>query len=146
MQETPIDLMIREALEELGTEILNIYKAQAPRRTGKLQNSIRYKVVRKSGELSLSFYYIYYGVYVDLGTFDNADTASFGISPFEMPRWNSAPPRSIRKGIVPRYWTSLSADADELVEWFNGRLETALEDGFGSLFDRVTSRSQRNTQ
>ena len=138
--------MIREALEELGTEILNIYKAQAPRRTGKLQNSIRYKVVRKSGELSLSFYYLFYGVYVDLGTFDNADQASFGISPFEMPRWNSTPPRSMRKGIVPRYWTSLSADADELVGFFNERLELALEEGFGSLFDRVTTRSQRNTQ
>jgi 8-oxo-dGTP pyrophosphatase MutT (NUDIX family) len=145
MEDSPIDAMIREALEELGQEILNIYKAQAPRRTGKLQNSIRYKVVRKRGELSLSFYYLYYGVYVDLGTLENADRESFGISPFEMPRWNSEPPRSMRSGIVPRYWTSLSVDAGEIVDWFNGRLEAALEEGFGSLFDRVTSRSQRNT-
>jgi hypothetical protein len=103
-------------------------------------------VVKKSGEVSLSFYYLFYGVYVDLGTFDNADAASFGISPFEMPRWNVNPPRSMRKGIVPRYWTSLSADADELIGFFNERLELALEEGFGSLIDRVTTRSQRNTQ
>jgi hypothetical protein len=81
----PQKLYIRQvtkALESLGQEILNIMKAQAPVKTGKLKRSIRYKVVTKNGNPALSFYYIYYGVYVDLGTYSNADKASYGMSQF----------------------------------------------------------------
>ena len=131
-------------LEDLGVEIINIYKAQAPRATGKLQNSIRSKVVVKNGQYSLSFYYIYYGVYVDLGTYSNADTASYGLSPWEMPPWNARPGRG-GKGIRPRYWTSLSEDAQELQDW----LEKKVQDLVGTTLDDVlngfTTRSQRNT-
>ena len=135
---------VYDALDAMGIEIVNILKAQAPRATGKLQNSIRYRVVTKNNEWALSFYYIYYGVYVDLGTYDNADTASYGISAFDLPQWNPNPGRG-GFGIRPRYWSSLSQDATELQEFLAKKIEGLYEEGFDSLVESIQTRTQRNT-
>jgi hypothetical protein len=135
---------VKQALEDLGTEILNIYKAQAPRRTGALANSIRFRVVVKGGEYSLSFYYLYYGVYVDLGTYSNADQTAYGLSAYDMPAWNINPGRG-GKGIRPRYWTSLSQDANELQDYLSKRLEDLVGIALDDVIDNFTTRTQRNT-
>jgi hypothetical protein len=143
----PQKLYIRQvtkALESLGQEILNIMKAQAPIKTGKLKRSIKYKVVTKKGQPALSFYYIYYGVYVDLGTYSNADKSSYGMSQFIMPRWNPKPGHN-GKGILPRYWTSLSADANELIEYFASKLERTIGADIVELLTGVTTKSSRVT-
>jgi len=61
-----------------------------------------------------------------------------------MPPWNARPGRG-GKGIRPRYWTSLSEDAQELQDW----LEKKVQDLVGTTLDDVlngfTTRSQRNT-
>ena len=135
---------VYDALDAMGIEILNILNAQAPRKTGKLQNSIRYRVVTKSNEWALSFYYIYYGVYVDLGTYDNANTAAYGISAFDLPQWNPNPGRG-GFGIKPRYWSSLSQDATELQEFLAKKIEGLYEEGFDELIESIQTRTQRNT-
>jgi hypothetical protein len=132
------------ALDALGIEIVNILQAQAPVKTGALRNSIRHKVVTKSNEWALSFYYLKYGVYVDLGTYDNADTAAFGISAFDMPRWNPTPGKG-GFGIRPRYWSSLSEDANELQEYLAKKISDIYEQGFSRLVESVQTRTQRNT-
>jgi hypothetical protein len=143
----PQKLYIRQvtkALESLGQEILNIMKAQAPVKTGKLKRSIRYKVVTKNGNPALSFYYIYYGVYVDLGTYSNADKASYGMSQFIMPKWNPKPGHT-GKGIMPRYWTSLSNDATELIEYFASKLQKTVGADIVELLTGVTTKTSRVT-
>ncbi len=143
----PKKLYIRQvtkALDALGTEILNIMKAQAPVKTGKLKRSIRYKVVTKNDNPALSFYYIYYGVYVDLGTYSNADKASYGMSPFIMPKWNPKPGHT-GKGILPRYWTSLSADANELIGYFAKKLERTVSADIVELLTGVSTKTSRVT-
>jgi hypothetical protein len=135
---------VYDALDALGTEIVNILKAQAPEKTGALRNSIRHRVVTKSNEWALSFYYLKYGVYVDLGTYDNADTSAFGISAFDMPRWNPTPGKG-GFGIRPRYWTSLSEDASELQQYLADKISAIYEEGFSRLVDSVQTRTQRNT-
>jgi hypothetical protein len=143
----PKKLYIRQvtkALDALGTEILNIMKAQAPVKTGKLKRSIRYKVITKKGEPALSFYYIYYGVYVDLGTYSNADKASYGMSPFIMPKWNPKPGHT-GKGILPRYWTSLSSDANELIGYFAKKLERTVSADIVELLTGVSTKTSRAT-
>jgi hypothetical protein len=135
---------IYDALDAMGVEIVNILKAQAPRDTGKLQGSIRHRVVVKGGEWALSFYYIYYGVYVDLGTYDNADTASYGLSAFDLPQWNPNPGRG-GFGIRPRYWSSLSEDAVELQEFLAKKVEGIYEEGLTRLVETIQTRTQRNT-
>jgi len=139
-----IDLEVTAALNAMGLEILNIWQAQVPVKTGKLKNSIQYRVVRKRGELSLSFYYSQYGVFIDLGTYQNADTGSYGVSAFDLPAWNARPAKG-GKGIAPRYWTSLSSDKEELQEYLTQKLETILEASVEELIDRIQSRTQRNT-
>lgn len=139
-----IDAEITQALNDMGLEILNIWKAQVPVKTGKLKNSIQYRVVRKRGELALSFYYLQYGVFVDLGTYSNADQEAYGVSAFDLPAWNARPQRS-GKGIAPRYWTSLSSDKAELEEYLTKKLETIMEASVEELIDRIQSRTQRNT-
>jgi hypothetical protein len=132
----PQKLYIRQvtkALESLGQEILNIMKAQAPVKTGKLKRSIRYKVVTKNGNPALSFYYIYY-----------ADKASYGMSQFIMPRWNPKPGHT-GKGIMPRYWTSLSADATELIEYFASKLQKTVGADIVELLTGVTTKTSRAT-
>jgi hypothetical protein len=143
----PKKLYIRQvtkALDALGTEILNIMKAQSPVKTGKLKRSIRYKVVTKNDNPALSFYYIYYGVYVDLGTYSNADKASYGMSPFIMPKWNPKPGHT-GKGILPRYWTSLSADANELIGYFAKKLERTVSADIVELLTGVSTKTSRAT-
>jgi hypothetical protein len=143
----PKKLYIRQvtkALDSLGTEILNIMKAQAPVKTGKLKRSIRYKVVTKNDNPALSFYYIYYGVYVDLGTYSNADKASYGMSQFIMPKWNPKPGHN-GKGIKPRYWTSLSADANELIGYFAKKLERTVSADIVELLTGVSTKTSRAT-
>jgi hypothetical protein len=143
----PKKLYIRQvtkALDALGTEILNIMKAQAPVKTGKLKRSIRYKIVTKNDNPALSFYYIYYGVYVDLGTYSNADKASYGMSPFIMPKWNPKPGHN-GKGIKPRYWTSLSADANELIGYFAKKLERTVSADIVELLTGISTKTSRVT-
>jgi hypothetical protein len=143
----PKKLYIRQvtkALDALGTEILNIMKAQAPVKTGKLKRSIRYKLVTKNDNPALSFYYIYYGVYVDLGTYSNADKASYGMSPFIMPKWNPKPGHT-GKGILPRYWTSLSADANELIGYFAKKLERTVSADIVELLTGISTKTSRAT-
>ena len=135
---------VYEALDALGIEIVNILKAQAPEKTGALRNSIRHRVVTKKGEWALSFYYLKYGVYVDLGTYDNADTSAFGISAFDMPPWNPTPGKG-GFGIRPRYWTSLSEDANELQQYLADKIAGIYEQGFSRLVESVQTRTQRNT-
>ena len=135
---------VYEALDALGIEIVNILKAQAPKKTGALRNSIRHRVVTKNNEWALSFYYLSYGVYVDLGTYDNADTAAFGISAFDMPRWNPTPGKG-GFGIRPRYWSSLSEDANELQQYLADKIAGIYEQGFSRLVESVQTRTQRNT-
>jgi hypothetical protein len=135
---------VYKALDDLGLEIVNILKAQAPRDTGKLQNSIRHRVVMKSNEWALSFYYVQYGVYVDLGTYDNADQASYGISAFDLPDWNPNPGKG-GYGIRPRYWSSLRSDREELLGYLAEKISGIYDDGFQSLVDSIQTRTQRNT-
>jgi hypothetical protein len=139
-----IDEQVTDALNAMGIEITNIWKHQVPVDTGKLRGSIRHKVVRKRGNLSLSFYYIYYGVYVDLGTYAGADTGSYGLSPFDLPPWRASPPKS-PKGISARYWTSLSLDRDELLEYLATKVEGIIGDSVEQIASRIQSRTQRNT-
>lgn len=139
-----LDEGMKLVLEDLGVEIINIYKAQAPKATGKLANSIRYKVVVKNGQYSLSFYYLYYGVYVDLGTYSNADASSYGISPYDMPPWNARPGKG-GKGIRPRYWTSLSEDAQELQDWLEKKVQDLVNTTLEEIINGFTTRTQRNT-
>jgi len=143
----PKKLYIRQvtkALDALGTEILNIMKAQAPVKTGKLKRSIRYKIVTKNDNPALSFYYIYYGVYVDLGTYSNADKSSYGMSQFIMPKWNPRPGHT-GKGILPRYWTSMSSDANELIGYFAKKLERTVGADIVEILTGVTTKTSRIT-
>jgi hypothetical protein len=135
---------VTKALDSLGLEILNIMKAQAPVKTGKLKRSIRYKVVTKKDNPALSFYYIYYGVYVDLGTYSNADKSSYGMSPFIMPGWNATPGKS-GKGIKPRYWTSVSGEAKELIGYFAKKLERTVGADIVELLTGITTKTSRAT-
>jgi hypothetical protein len=136
---------VYKALDDLGLEITNILKAQAPRKTGKLQNSIRHRVVIKDNEWALSFYYVQYGVYVDLGTYDNADDSAYGVSAFDLPNWNPKPGKG-GYGIRPRYWSSLSSDREELLGFLSEKIAGVYDQGFQSLVDSVQTRTQRNTQ
>ena len=135
---------VYEALDALGVEIVNILKAQAPEKTGALRNSIRHKVVTKNNEWALSFYYLRYGVFVDLGTYENADTAAFGVSAFDMPTWNPNPGKG-GFGIRPRYWSSLSESASELQGYLAQKIEQIYSEGFDRLVESVQTRTQRNT-
>jgi hypothetical protein len=135
---------VYKALDALGVEIVNILKAQAPQKTGALRNSIRHKVVTKNNEWALSFYYLRYGVFVDLGTYDNADTAAFGVSAFDMPTWNPNPGKG-GFGIRPRYWSSLSESASELQGYLADKISQIYSEGFDRLVESVQTRTQRNT-
>jgi hypothetical protein len=135
---------VYKALDALGVEIVNILKAQAPQKTGALRNSIRHKVVTKNNEWALSFYYLRYGVFVDLGTYENADTAAFGVSAFDMPTWNPNPGKG-GFGIRPRYWSSLSESASELQGYLAQKIEQIYSEGFDRLVESVQTRTQRNT-
>lgn len=135
---------VYKALDDLGLEIVNILKAQAPRDTGKLQNSIRHRVVIKDNEWALSFYYVQYGIYVDLGTYDNADDSAYGVSAFDLPTWNPNPGKG-GYGIRPRYWSSLSSDREELLGFLAEKISGIYDEGFQSLVDSVQTRTQRNT-
>jgi hypothetical protein len=139
-----IEAEIRGVLEKVGTEILNIYKAQAPKDTGALRNSIRYKIVKKGGSLALSFYYLKYGVFVDLGTYANADQSAYGVSSFSLPAWNRNPGRG-GFGIRPRYWTSLRADASELQEYIEDQVKNIIGVSAQDIMAGIQSRTQRNT-
>ena len=135
---------VYKAMDALGVEIVNILKAQAPQKTGALRNSIRHKVVTKNNEWALSFYYLRYGVFVDLGTYENADTAAFGVSAFDMPTWNPNPGKG-GFGIRPRYWSSLSESASELQGYLAQKIEQIYSEGFDRLVESVQTRTQRNT-
>lgn len=139
-----IEQQVKEVLEKVGLEILNIWKAQAPRDTGALRNSIRYKVVKKGGALALSFYYVKYGVYVDLGTYSNKDESAYGVSAFALPAWNPRPGRG-GYGIRPRYWTSLRADRTEIEEYIEDQVKGILGVSAQQIMNSIQSRTQRNT-
>jgi hypothetical protein len=101
-------------LERLGQRILAIYRAQAPRDTGALTSSIKYRINETANGYSLGFYYLKYGVYVNLGTYDNKDTSAYGLSDFDLPPYNARPKKGVTKGIAPRYWTSLKGEEDSI--------------------------------
>lgn len=134
---TDIDDEIVAVMNQLGDTIMAIMKAQVPRKSGRLHNSIRYKIIKNNGEYQLSFYYLYYGVYVDLGTYDNANVFAYGLPATQLPAWNPNPGKG-GKGIRPRYWTSLSQDANEISEWLTIKLGEVLEDGITGLFRTST--------
>lgn len=122
-----IEKEVREALTEVGRTIIRKLKDQAPVDTGALKGSMAFKVAGSGNSIGLSFFYRRYGIYVDLGTYGNADRSSFGLSPFQMPAFNANPGRG-GYGIRPRYWTSLSDPAfqDELLDSLIEKFETAV--------------------
>ena len=66
------------------------------------------------------------------------------MSPFIMPKWNPKPGHA-GKGILPRYWTSLSADANELIGYFAKKLERTLSADIVELLTGVTTKTSRAT-
>ena len=127
-----IEKEVRQALTEVGRIIIRKLKDQAPVDTGVLKGSMSFKVFGSGNNMGLSFFYRSYGVYVDLGTYGNADTSSFGISPFEM----------------PRYLTSLSDPQvqDEILNTITEKFETAVgERVFDSLGGLRTSTRTKTT-
>jgi hypothetical protein len=129
-----IDQGIFKILTDLGNTIVTIWRAQAPSRTDKLRESIGFQIVGAQGEYTLTFHYLYYGVYVDVGTLKNADKSAWGMTPFELPPWNAQPAKRLG-GIVPRYWTSLSDKTDELL----GRLDEDMRELFDKSFDEFAT-------
>jgi hypothetical protein len=137
---------VKDALRQVGNEILAKWRTQVPVDTGKLKRSLQFRVIG-GASLALSFYYTFYGVYVDLGTYGNADDQSFGISPFRMPAYNARPGRG-GFGIRPRYWTSLSDPEfqDQILNTITENFETAVgERVFDSLDALRTSTKTKST-
>jgi hypothetical protein len=139
---------VRQALTDVGNEIIKIWKRQVPVDTGKLKSSLQFRVFGRGNNMGLSFFYRTYGIYVDLGTYGNADRTRFGISPFEYPPFNARPGRG-GFGIRPRYWTSLSDPATQeiivqtLIEKFDESVTERVFDSFGGL--RTSTRTRRTT-
>lgn len=123
-----IDDRIIEALDEMGKKIVLILKSQAPKKTGALRNSITHKVQQRGNEFILDFGYLQYGLFVSLGTYANADKAAYGVSPYELPSPNPNPGKG-GFGIRPRYWTSLSEQAEEIGNELNDKISKIMEEG-----------------
>jgi hypothetical protein len=140
-----IEKEVREALTEVGRTIIRKLKDQAPVDTGVLKGSMSFKVFGSGNNMGLSFFYRTYGIYVDLGTYGNADNNSFGISPFQMPAFNARPGKG-GFGIRPRYWTSLSDPEfqDQILNTITENFENAVGervfDSFGGL--RTSTRTR----
>lgn len=108
--------LIENALRRLGDRIIAILKLQAPQppvskfgniyATGRLRDSIR-ATVRNQNSLSIS--YNRYGVGVDFGTGANAVQPT---GPFGMPERRNYSYNG--QGIVPQYWTTLTAYEGEI--------------------------------
>ena len=145
-----IEKEVRQALTEVGRIIIRKLKDQAPVDTGVLKGSMSFKVFGSGNNMGLSFFYRSYGVYVDLGTYGNAATEIFGISPFEMPPFNARPGRG-GYGIRPRYWTSLSDPATQdiivqtLIEKFDESVTERVFDSFGGLRTSTKTKTQPTT-
>lgn len=113
--ENSVKEQIYHVLDKLGAQILAVYKAQVPKKTGALLNSIRYKIVERGDSYSLGFYYLKYGVWVNLGTYERKDTSAYGLNDFDLPAYNARPQKSVKLGIAPRYWTSLKGRKAEIM-------------------------------
>ena len=83
--------------------IERIITSQAPVKTGALKNSIRVQPKFRNDRVSLDFYYLEYGRYVDLGT------GRYRTSPSKRRNWNPKPGKG-KGGIKPRFWTTLKKD------------------------------------
>ena len=99
-------------LENYGQALFDIIKEQVPQpgqnpyATGRLKGSLRL-YVRKDRTISIA--YFKYGVYTDLGTYDNRFSDA-SVSPFGLPDYvgyNS----NTTKGIAPQFWGSFNTEA-----------------------------------
>ena len=95
---------ITKAMAEAARLVEYTLKEQAPRKTGRLRDSISVTPsMTEAGNLSLKATYEEYGVFLDYGT------GPFNTYP-NRGRFNSSPKSGVGLGgIFPRYWTSLSS-------------------------------------
>ena len=126
--ETSIEEGIVRVLNEVGEKIVSILKSQAPKKTGALRDSIVHKVSKQGNDFILDFGYLQYGIFVSLGTYGNADKSAYGMSVYDLPKWNPRPGKG-GYGIRPRYWTSLSENANEIAEELNTKIAEVMEKG-----------------
>ena len=137
-----LDRGIIQILTDLGNTIVSIWRRQAPSRTDRLRESIGFQIMGADGVYTLTFHYLYYGVYVDLGTLKNADKSAWGMTPFELPPWNAQPAKRFG-GIVPRYWTSLSERADELLDGLNEQMTELFDKSFDEFATELNDKIDR---
>ena len=114
---------IRSLMDEVGRNVLNIWRRQAPDDTGALRNSLTYRIVQTTSDISVVFGYLEYGMFVNIGTGQYADHSSYGLFPFELPSWQPNPGKG-RYGIKPRYWMSVSSNRTYFEEELSIIVET----------------------
>ena len=83
--------------------IERIIRDQAPVKTGALKSSVRIQPRFKGDDISLEFYYLEYGKYLDLGT------GPYRTPPARRRNWNPKPGKG-KGGNKPRLWTTLKKD------------------------------------
>jgi hypothetical protein len=107
-----LNIQIARALDQVGKEVVAIYKSRVPVKTGALRRSITHSISVSGDSVTLSFGYLEYGKFINLGTGQYRDSNRYGV--YSMPAWNATPGKG-RFGIKPRYWTSLS-DRQNFIE------------------------------
>jgi hypothetical protein len=142
MNEFDLESEFQVVLNDIATEILQIYRQQVPspsnnpdptrlKRTGRLRSSLSYRILNNN---TVSFYYLRYGVYVDFGTgslFNQG--AANTTNPFGLPAY-----REYSRGfggIQPQYWTSL-AGYERIIDNLEGRLADIIENGLKTTTER----------
>lgn len=145
MNELDIQTEIKVALEDIAKGILDVYRRQVPspsnnpepsrlKRTGRLRSSLGYRILNNN---QISIYFNRYGIYTDLGTGRNADTATTNV--FGLPPSRGYTDGRGFGGIQPQYWTSLSGEEDAIL--------TGLEDELARIVENmVATTTQRNVQ
>jgi len=128
---------IEAAFNRLGMEVLRRYKRQVPVDTKALKRSLSYSINRNSSGISLTFGYLFYGIYTDLGTGPYKDVSAYGMSPFELPSFVRSPGKG-KMGIRPRYWTSLSGQQDDFEDAIYKTIGLTIDD----IVNDVLTKSQ----
>ena len=125
---------IYDAFEEYAEGLFDLIKEQVPSpannpfpnrlvRTGSLRNSLR-MYMRKDGVIS--FAYLRYGIYTDLGTGPNAYQGT--TQPFGLPAYRGYVDGRGTGGIEPQLWTSLNSPiTQELIRKFEDDVANEIE-------------------
>lgn len=117
-------------LKRAANRIKSLLVSQVPVDTGALQKSIQVNVV--GSEIVIS--YLEYGIYTDSGTYDNYDSA------VKRPYIDKyiRNPKSNKKGIPPRYWTSISsADYKFIQDITAAKISQITERAWLQAFDKI---------